>query len=77
MTGCIKCHGPTDHLGNCYICDAPETVEINKEDAQEAKDFAIVMGYDAMRICMGLEPKHNTLEDIVRWMKKISHAKAV
>lgn len=24
MTGCICCHGPTDHHGNCYICDAEE-----------------------------------------------------
>lgn len=24
MNGCICCHGPTDHLGNCFICDAPK-----------------------------------------------------
>lgn len=24
MNGCIRCHGPTDERGNCYICDAKE-----------------------------------------------------
>lgn len=37
--------------------------------ASEAKDFAIVMGYEAMRICThGTTEKHKPA-DVLRWMR--------
>ena len=37
--------------------------------ASEAKDFAVVMGYEAMRICIhGTTEKHKP-ETVLRWMR--------
>jgi hypothetical protein len=37
--------------------------------ASEAKDFAIVMGYEAMRICLhGTTEKHKPA-NVLRWMR--------
>lgn len=34
----------------------------------EAKDFAIVMAFDAFRICLGL-PTKSKPADVLRWMR--------
>lgn len=37
--------------------------------AAEAKDFAIVMGYEAMRICTHGTTEKADPEDVIRWMR--------
>jgi hypothetical protein len=39
---------------------------------QEAKDHAVLMSYDAMRICMGLNPVNATAPEVIRWMEAIT-----
>lgn len=36
--------------------------------APSAHDFAIIMAYDAFRICIGGKPK-NAPKDVLRWMR--------
>ena len=33
-----------------------------------ATTTAILMGYDAMRLCMGIEPKYYTRDEVIRWI---------
>ena len=33
----------------------------------EAHRFTVCMGWDAMRICMGLRPKNYSLYDVAHW----------
>ncbi len=35
----------------------------------EAHDLAIVMGYEAMRICLGLPTKHHPPGAVMKWME--------
>ena len=37
--------------------------------AAEAKDFAIVMGYEAMRICTHGTTEKADPEEVIRWMR--------
>lgn len=39
----------------------------------EARDFAIIMAYDAFRICIGRPPK-NKPADVLRWMRLMLRA---
>lgn len=41
-------------------------------NAQDAKDHAILMSYDAMRICMGIKPVNATASEVIRWMETIT-----
>ena len=34
-----------------------------------AHNFAVVMSYEAMRICLGLPTKHYLVSEVVRWMQ--------
>ena len=37
-------------------------------------EFAVTMGMDAFRICIGHKPRNHSLEDIIRWMGAMSAA---
>lgn len=37
----------------------------------EAKDFAIVMAYEAFRICLGLPTRKHSPADVMRWMRLV------
>lgn len=34
-------------------------------------EFAVTMGMDAFRICIGLKPRNHSLEEVIRWMRTI------
>lgn len=34
----------------------------------EARVFAVQMGFDAMRICLGMKPKNHSASEVLRWM---------
>lgn len=38
----------------------------------EARDHAILMAYDAFRICMGQKPQHASCETVMKWMALMS-----
>lgn len=39
---------------------------------QQAKEHSILMGYDAMRICTGLNPKHFSATEVIRWIELLT-----
>lgn len=41
-----------------------------------AREMSVLMGFDAMRICMGLPPKHFTEAEVSRWMTLMRSDKA-
>jgi hypothetical protein len=40
----------------------------------EARDFSIVMAYEAFRICLGLPTRKHKPSDVLRWMRLILRA---
>lgn len=42
-----------------------------QEVAPRATEFAICMGFDAMRICLGLEPENYSYKEVVEWMRSV------
>ena len=34
-----------------------------------AASFAVTMGMDAMRLCLGMRPRNHTAADVIRWIK--------
>lgn len=36
-------------------------------ESEEAYRMSVCMGWDAMRICMGMQPRNYSLEDVARW----------
>lgn len=41
---------------------------------REAKEFSVVMGYEAMRIALGLPTKHFRPDDVIEWMRLLAKA---
>jgi hypothetical protein len=37
----------------------------------EARDFSIVMAYEAFRICLGLPTRKHSPADVLRWMRLV------
>jgi hypothetical protein len=37
----------------------------------EARDFSIVMAFEAFRICLGLQTRKHPPADVLRWMKLV------
>jgi hypothetical protein len=37
-------------------------------------EFAVCMGMDAMRLCLGGKPRNFTLNEVIRWMRVMSRA---
>jgi hypothetical protein len=34
-----------------------------------AVSFAVTMGMDAMRLCLGIRPRNHSAADVIRWIK--------
>lgn len=43
--------------------------EFVSDPEPRSQEFAVTMGSDAMRICIGLAPVTHSIEDIVKWMR--------
>ena len=46
------------------------------ERNDEAKDFSIVMAFEAFRICLGLRPRNHSPEHVLLWMRCILENKS-
>ena len=42
-----------------------------EQEREKAKQHAIVMAYEAMRVCLGLPTKYHTPAEVIRWMQCI------
>lgn len=38
------------------------------KESREAHEMSVLMGFDAMRLCMNLPTKNYTHEEVIRWM---------
>lgn len=43
-------------------------------DRRKALDNAVLVAYDAFRLCLGHPARHFTADEIVRWIKLLSEA---
>lgn len=41
---------------------------IDRPEGRSPQEFAVCMGMDALRICLGKEPRNFTPAEVVRWM---------
>ena len=47
--------------------------EVKIKGLEKASSFyAITFGYDALRLCLGQIPKNHTLEEVIRWIKRVN-----
>lgn len=37
-------------------------------------EFAVCMGMDAMRLCLGIPPRNFATKDVIRWLRLMSRA---
>ena len=53
----------------------PKCKHTNEEIAETSLDikrWAVTIGVDAMRICLGMKPTNHKTEDVVRWVKTMA-----
>ena len=48
------------------------TMKRSMRQTQNAAEFAVCMGMDAFRLCIGLKPRNFTRDDVVRWLTAIN-----
>jgi hypothetical protein len=44
---------------------------LTENDKHRAHETAVLMGFDAMRICLNMDPLHFPHDEVVQWMNNL------